>query len=160
MLRASWTRFVSAAFVVFLCLCALIVTGRQSSEPAIPSMRITTEPASQLDLKHCELLLTHVCNPAFHLGLDDSSRVRDPAVHVQGNTHELYFTHYTGTPRKMWSDTSGYTVSVTRTSDWRTFSQPEMITPPGFCSPDAPVDWQGSTLLVRLASWINWLGLR
>ena len=155
MWRASWARFVSAALMMLLCLFTVMLTGRQPSESAIHSTpglkRVKIDEASELELKHCELQLANICNPAFHLGLDDSTRVRDPAVHVQGNVHELYFTQYTGNPRKMWSNTSGYTVSMTRTSDWRTFSQPEAITPPGFCSPDAPVHWQGSTLLARLA---------
>ena len=83
--------------------------------------------------------------------------MRDPAVHLRGDVREMYITLYAGEPRKMWSDTGGYTVSVVRTSDWRTFSPPEAVTPTGFCSPDAPVEWRGSTLLVG-PTCRTWLG--
>ena len=67
---------------------------------------------------------------------------------------ELYYTFYEGEPKKMWSDTTGYTVQVVTTTDWRTFSSPEPVTPTGYCSPDAPVEWRGSTLLESSASLV------
>ena len=81
-------------------------------------------------------------------------RVRDPAVHLtgaEGVHHEMFFTLYAGEPKKMWSDTTGYTVSAVRTVDWHSFSDPEPVTPTGFCSPDAPVRWKGQVVLAYQA---------
>lgn len=64
-----------------------------------------------------------------------------------GITHELFFTHYEGHPTQLWSCEACYTVQVVRTTDWRTFSAPKPVTPTGFVSPDAPVEWRGATLL-------------
>ena len=105
--------------------------------------------------KRCHAWLARIRNPVFESAESDalSTRVRDPAVRVlKGGVREMYFTFYTGQPRKMWSDTTGYTVQVVKTSDWRTFTAPEPVTPTGYCSPDAPVEWQGSTLLEACAS--------
>ena len=95
-------------------------------------------------------------NPVYELrprnGIE--IRVRDPAVHLTGTEgvhHEMFFTLYAGEPKKMWSDTSGYTVSAVRTADWHSFSEPEPVTPTGFCSPDAPVRWKGQVILAYQA---------
>lgn len=95
-------------------------------------------------------------NPVYELRPRDGIeiRVRDPAVHLtgaEGVHHEMFYTLYAGEPKKMWSDTSGYTVSAVRTADWHSFSEPEPVTPTGFCSPDAPVQWKGQTILAYQA---------
>ena len=100
--------------------------------------------------KRCLAQLSQVQNPI--LSSAKRSRVRDPAVQVlDGGVRELYYTFYEGEPKKMWSDTTGYTVQVVTTTDWRTFSSAEPVTPAGYCSPDAPVNWRGSTLLAQAA---------
>lgn len=104
------------------------------------------EPARTARSKRCHAQLSQVQNPIFEGST--KSRVRDPAVRVlEGGVRELYYTYYEGEPKKMWSDTTGYTVQVVTTTDWRTFSSPQPVTPTGYCSPDAPVEWRGSTLL-------------
>lgn len=109
------------------------------------------EPARTPRSKRCLAQLSQVQNPIFSSA--KRSRVRDPAVQVlDGGVRELYYTFYEGEPKKMWSDTTGYTVQVVTTTDWRTFSSPEPVTPTGYCSPDAPVEWRGSTLLESSAS--------
>ena len=111
------------------------------------------EPARTPRSKRCLAQLSQVQNPIFSSA--KRSRVRDPAVQVlDGGVRELYYTFYEGEPKKMWSDTTGYTVQVVTTTDWRTFSSPEPVTPTGYCSPDAPVEWRGSTLLESSASLV------
>ena len=108
------------------------------------------QPARTPRSKRCLAQLSQVQNPI--LSSAKRSRVRDPAVQVlDGGVRELYYTFYEGEPKKMWSDTTGYTVQVVTTTDWRTFSSAEPVTPAGYCSPDAPVNWRGSTLLAQAA---------
>ena len=108
------------------------------------------QPARTPRSKRCLAQLSQVQNPI--LSSAKRSRVRDPAVQVlDGGVRELYYTFYEGEPKKMWSDTTGYTVQVVTTTDWRTFSSAEPVTPTGYCSPDAPVEWRGSTLLAQAA---------
>ena len=95
-------------------------------------------------------------NPVYEPGPKNGieTRVRDPAVHLtgaEGVHHEVFFTLYAGEPKKMWSNALGYTVSAVRTADWRSFSEPESVTPTGFCSPDAPVRWKGRVMLAYQA---------
>ena len=98
-------------------------------------------------------------NPVFDL-LPSGVRVRDPAVRLAHGTfelsegrwrtgahYELYFTHYRGDPKHMWSGKAAYTVQMVRTTDWLEFSVAETVTPDGFVSPDAPLEWLGSTVL-------------
>ena len=96
-------------------------------------------------------LLPELRNPLFELGRKE--RVRDPAVRLINGTHELFYTHYEGDPKQMFSSRAleGYTVRAVRTSDWMSFSPPEKVTPHGFVSPDAPVQWKGTTLLAYQA---------
>jgi len=63
--------------------------------------------------------------------------------------YELYFTQYLGPPATMFSGASAnsYSVRVSRTTDWLSFSEPRDVTPSGFASPDAPVFWRNSTIL-------------
>ena len=106
------------------------------------------EPASTLRSTQCHAQLSQVHNPMLESA--ERRRVRDPAVRVlEGGVRELYYTLYEGEPKNMWSDTTGYTVQVVTTTDWHTFSAPKPVTPSGYCSPDAPVEWRGSTLLER-----------
>ena len=108
------------------------------------------QPARTPRSKRCLAQLSQVQNPI--LSSAKRSRVRDPAVQVlDGGVRELYYTFYEGEPKKMWSDTTGYTVQVVTTTDWHTFSSAEPVTPTGYCSPDAPVEWRGSTLLAQAA---------
>ena len=73
-------------------------------------------------------------NPVFDL-LPSGVRVRDPAVRLAHGTfelsegrwrtgahYELYFTHYRGDPKHMWSGKAAYTVQMVRTTDWLEFS--------------------------------------
>merc|ERR1740130_1498558 len=104
------------------------------------------EPASTLRSTQCHAQLSQVHNPMLESA--ERRRVRDPAVRVlEGGVRELYYTLYEGEPKNMWSDTTGYTVQVVTTTDWHTFSSPQPVTPTGYCSPDAPVEWRGSPLL-------------
>ena len=89
-------------------------------------------------------------NPVYELPLP--ARVRDPAVALAADgTYELFFTHYHGSVKRMWSDVGGYGVRAVTTRDWRTFSPPLNVTPAGFVSPDAPVHWHGSAWLAYQA---------
>ena len=94
-------------------------------------------------------------NPFFKL---KQGRVRDPAVHVLppkngvSRTWELYFTHYDDDPKKMFSGkTKGYSVRLVTTTDWGHFTPPVAVTPHGYASPDAPVEWHGREILALQA---------
>lgn len=94
-------------------------------------------------------------NPFFKL---KQGRVRDPAVHVLPRTNEisktweLYFTHYDDDPKKMFSGrTKGYSVRRVTTTDWGHFTPPVAVTPHGYASPDAPVEWHGREILALQA---------
>ena len=68
--------------------------------------------------------------------------------------YELYFTHFTGPhPEKLFtgSSTRHYSVRSVSTRDWRTFSAVRDVTPPGYVSPDAPVEWRGWSILAYQA---------
>ena len=119
--------------------------------PPPPSMR-ARELRALPSVQACRAALPpQLRNPVFELGR--KGRVRDPAVRLINGTHELYYTHYEGDPKRMFSGSAleGYTVRTVRTSDWTSFSPPETVTPHGFVSPDAPVRWKGTTLLAYQA---------
>ena len=90
---------------------------RADAIPAIPA----GSRAGPSTAAGCALLnLSLPQNPVYELPLP--ARVRDPAVALAADgTYELFFTHYHGSVKRMWSDVGGYGVRAVTTRDWRTF---------------------------------------